>query len=239
MTACASYTAAPAPDAGSDAQVVGPADASVDVAIVGDAGTDAPAPCVVLSLSSASGGRLPTLAGRASMGGTQLTLLPADDFAFNQSGSATWKFPASTRITGSYELAIGSPVSSGYGDGTAIGFYAGTPGATTPALLGLGAGPGAGAFYDSQKSSMSAAKRSTFGLGTFDVTRNQPTNASLATPPLNRKVAFEVTPAKVTVDGASLTTAIGSVSALMLGATCTQENPQGFAVTGFTAQACP
>ncbi len=239
MTGCASYNGAPGPDAGSDAPVAMPTDASTDVGVVVDAGTDGPPPCVTLSLSTANGGRLPTLAGRASIGGTQLTLLPADGFAFNQSGSATWTFPASTRITGSYELAIGSPVSSGYGDGTAIGFYASTPGASTPALLGLGAGPGAGAFYDSQKSSMSAASRSTFGLGTFGGVRNQPTNTALPTPPFNRKITFEVTSTKVIVDGASLTTATGPVSAVMLGATCTQENPQGFAVIGFTAQACP
>lgn len=239
ITACASYGGAPAIDAGSDAPPVIAGDAGADATATSDAGTDGPASCVTLALSTANGGRLPTLAGRASLGGTQLTLLAADAFAFNQSGSATWKFPASTRVTGSYELATGSPVSSGYGDGAAIGFYPGTPGAATPALLGLGAGPGAGAFYDSAKSSMGAASRSTFGLGTFDGVRNQPMSASLPTPPFNRKISFEVTPTKVTVDGASLTTATGPVSALMLAAACTQENPQGFAVIGFTAQACP
>lgn len=239
MTACASYNGAPGPDAGSDAQVVAPADASADVGVVVDAGPDGPAPCLTLSLSTANGGRLPTLTGRASIGGTQLALLPADSFAFNQSGSATWTFPASTRITGSYELAIGSPVSSGYGDGTAIGFYAGTPGASTPALLGLGAGPGFGAFYDSQKSSMSASSRSQLSIGTFTTARGTARSVSIATPPLNRKITFELTPAKVTFDGITSDVALGSISSIVLGATCTLENPQGFAVIGFTAQACP
>jgi hypothetical protein len=170
-----------------------------------------------------------------------LTLLPRDPFAFNQSGTAVFSFPPSTKVKGSFSLVVGSPPSSGHGDGAALAFYPSAPGAASRGLFGLPAGPGVGVFWESYRASMSAAKRDQATAGDFTTVR--PTNRlfGLADPPFQSEVSFVLEAGRLTlsIGGASVTTAHRSFSALAFGASCTLENPQGFAITDFSATACP
>ena len=98
--------------------------------------------CVVLTLDPTS--KLgPVLSGRARVEGGTLTLLPGDPFAFNQSGTAVFSFPPSTKVKGAFAVVVGRPPSSGYGDGAALAFYPSAPGAPSRGLFGLAAGPAA------------------------------------------------------------------------------------------------
>lgn len=204
-----------------------------------EASTEAGA-CVVLTLDPAS--KLgPVLSGRARVDGGTLTLLPGDPFAFNQSGTAVFSFPPSTKVKGAFAVVVGRPPSSGYGDGAALAFYPSAPGAPSRGLFGLASGPAVGVFLESYRASMSAAKRDQATAGDFTTVR--PTNRlfGLDDPPFRSEVSFVLELGRLTlsVGGSAVTTVHKTFSALAFGAACTLENPQGFAITDFSATACP
>lgn len=201
---------------------------------------DAAIPCVALTLDGVNG-QGPTLAGRAALQGGSLVLLPASEFLFNQSGTATFGFPASTRVTGKYTLVVGKITVSGWGDGAAMGFYPGALGAPSRGLLGLPTGPGLGVFAESYRASMSVARRDAISAGDFVSTRPTTSLLGLDPVPFTLAVRFTYASGSLTLDGVpgTITSAHKSISSLALGAACTNENPQGFTITDFSATACP
>lgn len=221
-------TVEPTPSEGGSA----PADASTEAAP--EAGA-----CVTLTLEPSS--KLgPVLSGRARVDGGTLTLLPGDPFAFNQSGTAVFSFPPSTKVKGAFAVVVGRPPSSGYGDGAALAFYPSAPGAPSRGLFGLAAGPAVGVFLESYRASMSAAKRDQATAGDFMTVRPTSRLFGLDDPPFRSEVSFVLEAGRLTLSvGGAVTTAHRSFSALAFGAACTLENPQGFAITDFSATACP
>ncbi|MFO0644201.1 MAG: hypothetical protein U0183_33580 [Polyangiaceae bacterium] len=195
--------------------------------------------CVVLTLDPTS--KLgPVLSGRARVEGGTLTLLPGDPFAFNQSGTAVFSFPPSTKVKGAFAVVVGRPPSSGYGGGAALAFYPSAPGAPSRGLFGLAAGPAVGVFLESYRASMSATKRDQATAGDFTTVRPTSRLFGLDDPPFRSEVSFVLELGRLTLSvGGAVTTAHRSFSALAFGAACTLENPQGFAITDFSATACP
>ncbi len=211
-------------------------DATPDSAPPGDAAT----PCTPLSFEPGNG-RTPSVSGLASLTTSRLTLLPASELTFNQSGTAVFTFPASTRVTGSYKLVVGQISVSGHGDGAAMALYPSAPGPGTRALLGIPTGPGVGVFFESMKASMSANQKDYIAGGDFGDTRPTTSWKALTPAPFSLEVQFSFVQGVLTLDGVSgsRTSIHRTITSLAFGAACTMENPQGFAITDFSAKACP
>jgi hypothetical protein len=202
--------------------------------------SDAAPPCTSLSFEPGNG-RTPVVSGLASLTTSRLTLLPASELTFNQSGTAVFTFPASTRVTGSYKLVVGQISVSGHGDGAAMALYPSAPGPGSRALLGVPAGPGVGVFFESMKASMSANQKDYIAGGDFVDTRPTASWKALTPAPFSLEVQFSFVQGVLTLDGVSgsRTSIHRTVTSLAFGAACTMENPQGFAITDFSAKACP
>jgi len=246
-----------APDLASDGGTVSETDASartgVDSAVPNDAAPlvldatpdsappgDAALPCTALSFEPGNG-RTPAVTGLASLTTSRLTLLPASELTFNQSGTAVFTFPASTRVTGSYKLIVGQISVSGHGDGAAMALYPSAPGPGSRALLGVPAGPGVGIFFESMKASMSANQKDYIAGGDFVDTRPTASWKALTPAPFSLEVQFSFVQGVLAIDGVSGSRASihKTITSLAFGAACTFENPQGFAITDFSAKACP
>ncbi len=209
-----------------------------DAAIVAsDASVDSAPPCVALSLDPAKG-ITPTVSGTAVLTATRLTLQAADQKPW---GTGLFVFPPSTHLVGAYRVVFGSAATfSSFGDGAAMGLYGPAPGASRVVLLGLPTGPGLGLFFASKASLLDDSN-----MIAGDFIQERPTTVLMKLPtslPFTLDVGFAFHRGVLTVDGITRSTVSAHTTIERLafgGAAAASSTSPGFAITAFSAEACP